>query len=136
MSAALAVQIALRAQLIGNAAVTALVPADCIFDSVKNESFPRMIIFGEGQDVALDLTVDRKHFRVFSTLHVWVRETSFENVKAIAGAVRNATANIRPALEDGFCIDQRWGGARYLRDPDGLTQHGVLTVETLVELAS
>lgn len=133
MSAEIAVQIAIRSRLVTTAGVLALVPAENILD--RNERpvpFPS-IILGEDQTVDTGDSIQRDRVRIFSTLHVWKREESTVGAKAIAWAIRTAIHAGRLDLGSGFeCIDYRVSGQRFMRDPDGKTSHGVVTIETLV----
>jgi hypothetical protein len=129
---ALALQKAIRGRLISDAGVLALVPAANIFDRHgRPERFP-CIILGEGQDVADDITLARRHVRSFATLHLWQREPGTTGVKAIAGAIRKALDAGPITLDEGDLIDLRFEGVRFLRDPDGETAHGAFTVEALI----
>lgn len=132
MSAALAVQIAVRNRLIETPEILGLIPADNIVDV---NSFPLLdpsIILGEGQEIEGD-RIDRRNSSVFLTLHVWKKETGLEGVKAIAGAIRAALRN-RLDVPDGHfhCGDVRVSSTRFMRDPDGETAHAVVTVEALI----
>lgn len=133
MSAALVLQRALRARLIATPSVTGLVPAGSILDSHQRPAPDPSILLGEDQEVE-DGGLERRRVRVFATLHLWRREPSLEGVKAIAGAVRAALQAGRLVLEPGWsCADCAVAGARFLRDPDGETSHGVVTVSALLE---
>lgn len=128
-----AIQKAIRARLIGTAAVTSLVPADSILDRNERPAPDPSIILGEDQVVDPGTVIDRSLSRVHSTLHIWKKEGGLAGVKAIASAVRDAIRQNRLALEAGLqCIDCHVSDTRFLRDPDGVTAHGVATVETLV----
>ena len=133
MTAALVLQRALRARLISWPAVTALVPAGSILDSHQRPAPDPAIILGEDQEIAGG-DIRRQQTRVYATLHLWKREPSTEGVKEIAGAIRAALHSGRPALgPDWHCVDCWVGATRFLRDPDGETSHGVVTVEALVK---
>ncbi len=136
MSAALDLQTALYARLTGSPAVTATIPAANIFDRADRPERMPCIVIGEGQEVADDLTFERRHTRVFATLHVWSREPGTAHVKQVAGAIREALNGFLPALDHGRCLDLRFDGARFLRDPDGETAHAVVTIEALIEEAA
>ena len=128
-----AVQKAIRARLIGVSAVTALVPASSILDRNERPAPDPSIILGEDQIVDPGTAIDRSLSRVHSTLHVWKKEGGLSGVKAIASAVRDAIRQGRLTLETGAqCIDCRVSDTRFIRDPDGVTSHGIVTVETLV----
>lgn len=137
MSPSLTVQKALRDRFVNAAAVTNLVPAANILDRNQRPAPDPSIILG-GDDLEVQETgntVARDLVRVFSTIHVWKRETSLEGVKAIVGALRQVIGRARRldlSTEDFHCVDCRVESARFLRDPDGETSHGVLTVNCLL----
>jgi hypothetical protein len=135
MSASLTFQKFARAALIADLDVTALVPADNIVDAnARPEIYPR-INLGEDQELPADEIVSR-YTTVISTLHVWVREPGLATAKAIAGEVRRVLN--RPSRlvfeANGYrCIDSRFASARFIRDPDGITAHGIVTFESVIE---
>ena len=132
MSAALAVQIAVRDRLTSATDVVALVPADNIVDINSRPAPDPAIILGEGQEIEGD-RIDRRDSRVFLDLHIWKKEPGLEGVKAIAGAIRSALRSPKLGTASGFHFgDCRVSSARFLRDPDGETAHAVVTVEALV----
>lgn len=133
MSAALALQTALRARLVATPAVVALVPAASILDRHQRPAPTPSIILGEAQVVEGD-DFDRRQVRVFHTLHMWVREPSLEGATILCAAVRAAIHAGRLALGDGFhAADARVVSMRTMRDPDGETSHGVVAVDALVQ---
>lgn len=132
MSASHAVQTAIRARLVGAPAVVALVPADSILDRNSRPAPDPSIVIGEDQTVDED-RIARDVVRVYSTLHIWKKETGLAGVKKIAGAIRTAIHVYRLDLDAPFTVaDTFVSSERYLRDPDGVTAHGVVTIETLV----
>lgn len=135
MSADLAVQKAIIARLQGTAAVVNLVPAASILDRNALPAPSPSIVVGESQAIEGD-DLARKQLRIVSLLHIWKMEISLVGAKGIAGAVRAALHAGRLALDPGFqCADCRISSMRFLRDDDGETSHGVVTVETLVSEA-
>lgn len=132
MSASLAFQKFAKAKLSADEGVTALVAADAIVDAnARPEVFPRIVL---GEDIALpaDDTVGR-YTTVAATLHIWKREPGLAGAKEIAGAVQRA---LRGQLwtRDGYrCIDCKFQSARFIRDPDGETAHGIVTFEAVIE---
>lgn len=132
MSAALAFQQAARGILIANSDVTALIPAANILDAnYQPEVFPRLVI-GEDQEIPADDVVNR-YTDLHSTFHIWTREPGLESAKAIAGAVRTALV-LTNWTQGGYVgIRTMLASARFLRDPDGQTAHGVITFKTLVQ---
>lgn len=132
MSTASVVQAALYSRLVATAAVTDLVPAGNILDINSRPAPDPAILLGEDQEVD-EGRIDRNVTRIYSTLHVWKKEVGLEGVKAIAGAVRKAVNAGRLQLPTGFhCGDCYVSSSRFLRDPDGETAHGVVTIETLI----
>ncbi|TFF27515.1 DUF3168 domain-containing protein [Jiella endophytica] len=136
MSAALAVQKAIRGRLAVSASVTDLVPAASILDRNSRPAPDPSIILGEDQEVDEE-RIARNVVRVYSTLHVWKKEAGLVGVKAIAGAIRASVQSARFASIEGFHFgDCRVSSTRFMRDPDGETAHGVVTIETLVSEVS
>lgn len=130
---ALAVQKAIRARLAGAPAVTTLVPATSILDRNERPAPSPSIILGEDQVVDTDSMIDRSMVRVHSTIHIWKEEQGLTGVKAIAGVVWKIIKASRLTLDAGLeCADCRVNDTRFIRDPDGVTSHGIVTVETLV----
>jgi hypothetical protein len=120
-------QAAIRAALVADPAITALVPTANIYDRSKRpEVFPS-IVLGEDMEQDAEVELSRSYIRVTSTIHIWNREPSTVGVKKIAAAIRSAVA----ARVSGF-VDVRFESARFLRDPDGETAHGVVTFDSLV----
>ena len=70
--------------------------------------------------------------RVYATLHVWKKEPSLSGAKQIAAAIRSALAGLRGTLGGIHIGDCYVSSARFLRDPDGETSHGIVTVEALI----
>lgn len=132
MSAELAVQKAIRARMIATPEITGLVPASSILDRNARPAPDPSIILGEDQAVDED-RVARNVLRVYSTIHIWKKEVGLTGAKAIAAAIRTAVNTGRPALDSPYsCADFKVSSARFLRDPDGETAHGVVNIETLV----
>lgn len=133
MSIDLAVQKAIRARLVATSAVTALVPATAILDRNERPAPSPSIILGESQTVDEGTSLRRAISRVYHSIHVWKREASTEGVKAISGAIRTAIHAGRLDLGTGFhAADGFVSATRFLRDPDGETSHGIVTVQVLV----
>ena len=134
MSADLAVQKALRERLIGAPGVTDLVPASAILDRNQRPAPDPSIILGESQVIQEDADLSRSRSRVIHTIHVWKREPSLQGAKGISGAVAAAFATRRLTLGEGLhAVDCKVSMMRVMRDPDGETSHGVVTLEVLVQ---
>ena len=131
MSADHAIQTAIRLRLVATAAVTALVPPTSILDINQRPAPTPSIIIGEGQSVEGD-QIDRRDQRVFSTLHIFKTEPGLVGVKDIAGAIRTAIHSSRLTVTGWHCGDCRVSSMHFMRDPDGETAHGIVTVEALM----
>lgn len=132
----LAVQKALRARLVATPAVTALVPAGSILDANQRPAPRPSIMLGEDQAIDRPILIDRSGLEIHATLHLWARGPSLQAVKEIAGAVRQAIGLTTPldlADPDFRCADCRIESVRFMRDRDGETGHGVVTVYCLIE---
>jgi len=131
-----ALQIAIRKRLVSTPALVALVPAENILDTHSLPVVDPCIIFGEDQEIDPDeQTITRRMVRVYSTLHVWKREESLRGVKLIAGAIRRAietTYRLNLDDPDFHCADCHVSEVRFMRDPDGVTSHGIVTLDSLV----
>lgn len=133
MSPEIALQKAVRARLIGTAALTQLVPAVSILDTNARPAPDPSIIIGEGQAVDEGDSISRNLTRVYLDLHVWKKEPSTAGVKAIAGAVRAALRS-RLEAKDGFhFVDTYVQSTRFMRDPDGESSHGIVTISAKVQ---
>lgn len=135
MSVETAVQIGIRSRLVATSALTDLVPANNIRDRSQRPILDPSIILGEGLSLDGGDTIARNRFTVISTLHLWKVEESLSGVRGIAWAIRKAIDQGRLSLGPDFhCADCRVSSVRYVRDPDGKTAHGILTIETIAEV--
>ena len=135
MSPDLSLQKALLARLRGDAGVLALVALDAMRDGQALPQIFPSILLGEGQWLREGLTVSSRHRRIYSTLHVWTK--SMPDARAIADAVVSAIDAVPLEIEGGHeAVSIVIRDCRFLRDPDGATSHGVITVDSLIEVAS
>lgn len=131
MSADLALQRAIRDTLIARPALVALVPAAAILDRNAQPNPSPSIILGETQEVDAGFATGGV-VTIYHTLHVWKVEQSLAGVRAICWQIRQALRAGRVTLEGGFVLGGWTSTVRYLRDPDGITSHGVVTVEATI----
>lgn len=129
--ASLAAQKFLRTLFINRAALTALVPATSIFDrNDRPEVFP-CILIGEATITADDaacIVADE----IFADCHVWTTENGLAACKNIVGEIRRSVKDASDVV-DGFALDAYFDSAVYLRDPDGIHSHAVVTLKILSE---
>lgn len=115
---------ALQAALV-TALKAAQIAAGRIYDTVPtNPVFPYVQI---GDDQVIGDDVECAEISAITTrIHVWSRAIGFPECKEICGAVRSAL-RATPLVLAGFTVaETRFEQTQYLRDPDGLTRHGVI----------
>jgi len=66
-------------------------------------------------------------------IDAWSRAVGFPEVKRISNAVRNALHQRDLQLTENALALIQCRGIRILRDPDGLTSHGVVDINAFVE---
>lgn len=131
MSANLALQKALRGVLVARSELVALVPAASILDRNARPNPSPSIVLGEGQELDGGFATGGAVV-ILATVHIWKAEVSLAGVRRIGWEIRQALRAGRVALEGGFHLAGWSSTARYMRDPDGITSHGVLTVAATV----
>lgn len=129
MSPSLSLQRMIRARLIADPAVIALVPANDITDRHgRPVRFPS-ITFGEGREYPLG-AVKRDSARVALDLHVWTDTPGTAQAKRITDAVRRALRNAPWETEGHNTMDLAFVSARYMPDPASAdTTHGLITFD-------
>lgn len=128
----LALQTAIRTALVGNSAVTALVPADHIrAGSTRPDKLP-CIMMSDGNTTlhGHDYTAQRTAW-VYLDLHIWTLDDGQDAAKEIAGAV-TAALEKPMTIDGGDCDHFRVTASRFPRDPTPGYGHGVLSVEALI----
>lgn len=135
MSPDLCLQKALLARFAATPDVTMLVP---VSDMVDGQSLPSRfpsILIGEGQVVREPVTIAARHRRVYAVLHIWTK--TLVQAREIAGAITATVEHVPLVMEGGHhAVSTVVSGARFLRDPDGEACHGIVTIDSLVEVAS
>ncbi|AZO77486.1 MULTISPECIES: DUF3168 domain-containing protein [unclassified Bosea (in: a-proteobacteria)] len=122
-----AINTRLRAQVtaVGNR-VFDRVPADVAFPYIELGEFQTLDDGAQCHDGQ----------EVFVTLHVWSRAVGQVEAKTIAGVVRGALHEAELSLGIAWqFLEIAHQDTRYLKDPDGLTSHAVLTFRALVAAA-
>ncbi len=126
------IQRALFARLTAYAPLSALV-GQRVFDRITpNTASPYLTIFEAQLIEAGDDCTDGDE--VSFDVHVWSRAVGSFEAKAIAGHVRKALHGFDlPLGDDHALIDLSFTDARFFRDPDGLTTHGVVSFRALTQ---
>jgi hypothetical protein len=130
----LALQSAIQPILVADGTLTALA-ANRIYDSVPgNATFPYLTL-GEDHVIA-DRADCIDGAEVFVTIHAWSRPVSpgWAEVKQIAAAVAAALDQSLPDIgAQHAVVTFEHEDTRYLRDPDGVTRHAVITFRVLTD---
>lgn len=135
MSAEIALQNAVRARLVQTASITEAVPAANILDRNERPNPRPSIIIGEGMSKDEGDSLARNLTRVWMDLHIWIKEPSTAGSKAVAGAIRAAlkAGNLVSDQNEVHIVDAFVESARFVRDPDGETSHGIVTINAKVQ---
>lgn len=107
-----------------------------VYDGVpKTASFPYVTI-GE-EDVVDDGNSCGDAYEVFAKIHAWSRPISKSKleIKDVVAAVVPAIAGIN-TVQDFIVVSNEFQGSNTLGDPDGLTEHSVITFRFLLDPAS
>lgn len=138
-SPSLELQGAIVARLRAAAAMAALVNAR-IYDAVPSESerisktgaaWPYVTV-GSGDETSDDVDcIDG--FEISLDIDVWSRATGYPEAKRIGDEIRKALKSPEMTLAENALVYFRHRQTRFLRDPDGLTSHAVMTFEAFAE---
>jgi hypothetical protein len=128
----LAIQRSIRARLISDPAVTALVPPERIFDGRwRTENMPCVII-GEGNVLYSD-EYESFHEEAYLDVHVWTREEGFELARQITGAIRAALKQAPWTSEDHIVHGITVSKARFIRGREIENAHAIVSVDAIMQ---
>lgn len=120
----LALQRAITGLLNSDADVKALIGLRVYDDVPPTDEFP-YASFGPSQINSQDADC-LTGFEVFLQIDIWSRELGFEEAKAVSEAVRKSLHN-SAVTQDGLTFDIEHRFTNTNRDPDGVTNHAVLS---------
>lgn len=128
----LALQTAIRAHLIWDQGVVALVDPANVRLTARPDTMPA-IIMSDGQTLlhGHDYEAQRAAW-VYLDLHVWTIDAGQDLAKQIAFAVAGALDNPALVIDGGHIDHFRVTRSVYPRDPDPKYGHAVLSVEALI----
>lgn len=134
MSLSLQLQGLIYQRLVADDAVGALCH-DRIYDRVpENRVFP-YISFGPSDTIEDDAECITGEVETLQ-IDCWSRyDGGYKEVKDMTGAVKSALHLYAGELATDALVELRVVGIRHFRDPDGLTSHGVVTVQAIMEEA-
>ncbi|CDM56285.1 MULTISPECIES: DUF3168 domain-containing protein [Rhizobium] len=130
-SPSLELQGAIAARLKASAGLTPLVGSR-IYDAVPADKVFPYVTIGEGDETSDDADcVDG--FEISLDIDVWSRATGYPEAKRISDEIRKALKSPDLTLPINALVFFRHRQTRFLRDPDGLTSHAVMTFEAFAE---
>jgi hypothetical protein len=124
-------QAAVVALILDNPDAAAIV-ADRVYDKIPNSPTFPYVSLGEFQ-VLPELGEGTNAVKVSMTLHTWDRFKSSVGTKSVARAIVAALHDQPIAISNGKVQSCLLDSSRVLPDPDGLTSHGVLIFEVLID---
>jgi hypothetical protein len=108
-----------------------LVSPNAIFDRIGTpERFPCVLIGESFSEFPDDFSAFFSNITM--DLHIWSSATSTAEVKAISHEIRKALMSTPVVMDGNEIVDLQVPSARFLRDPDGIHHHGILTVTAIV----
>lgn len=123
----LALQAAVRAALAADGAFTALIPAASILDVNMRPAVMPCLLIGEGQTLPGGDLARRNH-EVYLDFHFWAIEPGTVFVKQAVAALRSTLADAIWTLAGLSVADAHITSARFMRDPDTVHSHAVVTL--------
>lgn len=127
-------QRALVAKFKATEPLTALID-DRVFDSVLPGAVYPYVTLGEAQ-IFPELGEETDAADTSITIHAWSQKPGYGEVKQIGAAIIAALHDAELEIDTGVVQSLLLESARYLRDPDGKTSHGVFTFDILTDANS
>lgn len=100
-------------------------------DVPESPVFP-YVAFGEGQNVP-DRADCIEGAVCYADLHIWSEASGFQECMSIGATILAVVMAADLTMTQNRAVDCYSNGIRMLRDPDGVTKHGVLTLKALTE---
>lgn len=127
----LMLQAASIAALKNHAPLTTLIGQRLYDDVPPNPAFPYVTWEDDGtNDDSADCVVGSE---IFFSLHIWSRAVGKPESKRIAGVIRALLDENALSVTDYNLVTVNHRITRWLRDPDGLTKHGIVTFRALID---
>lgn len=107
-----------------DALTAALAPVPVVDQAGPNQQYPYVTI---GESVSdQDDTLGEEGAGIEMTVHVWSRQNGMQETQQLMAAAKAALHRQRLAAAGFQWVDTIWDFAQTLRDPDGVTRHGIL----------
>lgn len=130
---ALPLQKAVRAALVGSATLaTAMGGTVNVYDRVKPDAVFPYLNITDAQTIDDGNSCDEHATEAFVDVHIWSRVVGAGEAKEIGSVVRSLLATIL-TVEGWRCVVGNFENARWFRDSDGLSVHGVMTFRYLLD---
>ena len=125
-----------HATLTGTPTIMAL--ANAVYDSIPTNPFgdkTAYISFGPSDSTEDDPECDgvAAGVEITQQIDIWSRKPGSIEAKTLTDLVRKALHEKSLELSDNALVDTYVSISRVMRDPDGLTTHGVVQVTAMVE---
>ncbi len=117
-------QVGIRAALVADGTLIALVPAASILDHITQDSGFPYISIGETSAGPFD-TKTEDGMEQSCTIHTWSRIRGFDELKPIMGAIVDALDEAALTVTGHTLVLMRFEFSDTILDPDGVTRHGV-----------
>lgn len=124
-------QTAVYNALVANAGVTAIV-GDRIFDGRVKDEFQSCVTFGPSDYTLQDMDCIAGRIESLQ-IDCWVRDARLSPARELADAVKSALHLANLSLDVHALAVLRVTAVRAFMDADGITGHGVVTIEAEIE---
>src|SRR4051794_25679466 len=104
--------------------VPALAPVPVLDLAGPNQEYP-YITLGEFVAAGADV-LDSEAVNLDLTVHVWSRQKGMQECEQLMQTAKDALHGRRWPASAFWWVDTEWLYGQTMRDPDGLTRHGVL----------
>lgn len=102
-----------------------------VFDDVpQNASYPYIVL---GEETAIDFSVKDIQGGEFTVnIHVWSQYKGSKETKQIMDKIHDLLHNINLTVTGFNLINLRFEFSDIMRDPDGITRHGVMRFRAII----
>lgn len=127
----LMLQAAVIAAMKNESTLTALIGERVYDDVPPKPTFPYVNWDDDGtNDDSADCVTGSE---IFFSLHIWSRSVGKPEAKRIAGVIRRLLDENELSVTDYHLVTLNHRITRWVRDPDGLTKHGIVTFRALID---
>jgi hypothetical protein len=107
----------------------ALAPVPVLDRAGQNQAFPYVTI---GEFIAVENdTLGDQAIDIEFTMHVWSRQAGMQEIEQLMARAKDALDRARLPVAGFQWVTTIWNWAQTLRDPDGVTRHGILRFQIM-----